>query len=220
MDTTGITPVYNMNGNDANGFGGGCGWWFWIIILFFFWGGNGAWGNQGGASAATEYGIAANGVSDEFIKRDLFGINQNVSNQGFDTQKEILESRYTNQLGLQQVTGAVTQAQFASQLGQQNLQAQIQGCCCDLKGAIHEEGEATRALINAQAMQDLRDRLADRDRELQAATFQISQQTQNATIINALKPQPIPAYLTASPYTAYPLPVPTSGCGCGCQGTL
>lgn len=93
-----------------------------------------------------------------------------------------------------------------------------QNCCCEIKGgikdlsaegyrntceittAIHAEGEATRALINSNTMQELRDKLADRDRELQTANFQLSQQTQNATLIGTLRPFPQPAYITCSPY--------------------
>jgi hypothetical protein len=46
---------------------------------------------------------------------------------------------------------------------------------CDVAGAIHAEGEATRALINANTMQELRDKLADKDRELMTVNFQLSQ---------------------------------------------
>lgn len=51
-------------------------------------------------------------------------------------------------------------------------------------------------------MQDLRDRLADRDRDLQAANFQLSQLSQTSNIIGTLRPFPIPAYVTCSPYQA------------------
>ena len=37
---------------------------------------------------------------------------------------------------------------------------------CEITTAIHDEAEATRALITANTMQDLRDKLADRDRQL------------------------------------------------------
>lgn len=50
-------------------------------------------------------------------------------------------------------------------------------------------------------MQDLRDKLAERDRELQTVNFHLSQQTQNATLIDALRPFPTPSYITCSPYT-------------------
>ncbi len=61
-------------------------------------------------------------------------------------------------------------------------------------------------------MQELRDRLAERDRQLMAADLIIQNNSQTATIINSLKPPcPIPAYLTCSPFESYP-----HGCGCGC----
>lgn len=83
-----------------------------------------------------------------------------------------------------------------------------------MKTAIHAEGEATRGLIQANTIQDLRDRLAERDRDLSTANFQLSQQAQSANIISTLQPTPKPAYLTCSPYFAYNY----GGCGnsCGC----
>ena len=80
---------------------------------------------------------------------------------------------------------------------------------CEITTAIHNEGEATRALINANTMQALRDKLADRDRELMTANFQLSQQAQNAYLINEIRPCARPAYITGSPYTT------ASFCGCG-----
>ena len=58
------------------------------------------------------------------------------------------------------------------------------------------------------------EKVNEKDRELQSAQFQLSQLSQNATIINALRPTPIPAYLTCSPFTSYG----GNGCGCGCGG--
>lgn len=85
---------------------------------------------------------------------------------------------------------------------------------CEITTAIHAEGEATRALINANTMQDLRDKLADRDRELQTANFQLSQQTQNATLIGTLRPFPQPAYITCSPYQSVNATYNPYGCAC------
>lgn len=67
-------------------------------------------------------------------------------------------------------------------------------------------------------MQELRDRLADRDRDLLTANFQLSQQAQSANIISTLQPTPKPAYLTCSPYYAYNSGA-CFGNGCGCNGT-
>ena len=83
---------------------------------------------------------------------------------------------------------------------------------CEITNAVHAEGEATRALINSNTMQALRDKITEKDQELQTANFQLSQQAQNATLISALRPFPQPAYITCSPYTA------SNGFGCnsGC----
>ena len=79
---------------------------------------------------------------------------------------------------------------------------------CEITNAIHAEGEATRALINANTVQALRDKLEDKDRQLLTANFQLSQQAQNAYLINEIRPVSKPAYITCSPYTT------SSFCGC------
>lgn len=198
--------------NDYDGFGNGG--WIWIILLAFLFRGN--WGRYGG------YGGESPLVSEEFIKRDIFNTNQNVSNTACQTQRDVLENRYTTQLGLQQLQAAqqncccetqkeILQSRYDAALQAQALQAQLASCCCDLKTAIHSEGEATRGLIQGNTIQDLRDRLAERDRDLSAANFQISQVAQTSNIINTVRPFPQPAYITCSPYQA------AYGYGCGCN---
>lgn len=46
---------------------------------------------------------------------------------------------------------------------------------------------------------------------------QISQNAQTATLINALRPTAVPAYLTCSPYQSVYGCGATSTCGCGCS---
>ena len=71
-------------------------------------------------------------------------------------------------------------------------------------------------------MQKLRDKLADRDRDLQTANFQLSQQAQSANLISTLRPFPQPAYITCSPYQSANINGYGYGygygCGCGCGG--
>jgi hypothetical protein len=161
---------------------GGSGAILWIVLIFLFFlafSGGGFGGN--------------NGVSQ--TDRDvLTGTAQNaqsVYNSAFATQKEILDNRYTTQLGFT------------------TAQAQADSCCCAVKTAIHEEGEATRALITNNVIQDLRDRLS-------VANTAITSQTLANDIINRLSPSPIPAYLTCSPYmSSYMAYSGLSGCGCG-----
>lgn len=201
-----VAAVTRNDGYDGFGNGG----WIWIILLAFLFRGN--WGgNYGGESPL---------VSEEFIKRDIFNTNQNVSNTACQTQRDVLENRYTNQLCCCETQKEILQSRYDAALQAQTMQAQIANCCCDLKTAIHAEGEATRGLIQANTIQDLRDRLAERDRDLSTANFQLSQQAQSANIISSLQPTPKPAYLTCSPYFAYNY----GGCGngfgcsnaCGC----
>lgn len=112
-----------------------------------------------------------------------------------------------------------------TQAGIANLGYQMQNCCCEtnrnidavryenaqntcaITNAIHAEGEQTRALINANTMQELRD-------QLQAANLQLGQLSQTSTLISTLRPFPQPAYITCSPYTSNG----NCGCftGCGC----
>lgn len=192
----------------GDGFGNGMGCWFWILILFLFRG----WGYGNGHENPL--------ISEEFIKRDIFNTNQNVSTTACQTQRDILENRYANQLGLQQLgtqmqnccceTGKeILESRYTTQLGFQGLQAQLASCCCDIKEAILADGAETRALIQANTIQDLRDKVADRDRDLMTANFQISQAAQSANIIDSVRPYPVPAV----PYQ----PVYGYGCGCGCN---
>jgi hypothetical protein len=174
----------------------------WLAVL----GGGGLFGNRNG------YGDAA--VQGALTRSDLF--------EGFNNQDVNGQLRgITNGLcdGFYAINNSLKDGFYG-------VQANVKDCCCttnrnidavrfdmskgfcDVAGAIHAEGEATRALINATTMQELRDKLADRDRELMTANFQLSQQAQNAYLINEIRPCAKPAYITCSPYTT------ASFCGC------
>ena len=129
---------------------------------------------SGGFGNGFGFGGSANGLSP--VERDVLTTSCN-------TQKEILQSRYD------------------SALANQVMQAQMAQCCCDLKTAIHSEGEETRALILENNLQELRDRL-------NTANNALTVQTISSNVINAVRPFPQPAYLTCSPYTSY------GNCGC------
>ena len=180
---------------DGNcGLGGGVFLWIIVLVLIFFafgWGRNG-FGNNGTDNNGLVAALAAQGRT-----QDLSQVERDVLQTSCATQKEILESRYTTQLGFQQA------------------QAQVAQCCCDLKTAIAEDGEKTRALIQGNTIQALRDANEAKDREilLYQVTSQNINQTQN--LLSALIPRPIPAYITCSPYmSAY---YGAYGFGNGCQ---
>ena len=194
---------------DNDGMNGGNFWWVivFLIVASMFRNG-GLFGNDGAATNAVL-------GSDEFIKRDIFNTNQNISTSACQTQRDILESRYTNQLGLQQVQASqqncccetqkeILQSRYDSALGNQALQAQMAQCCCDLR---------TEGLNNTQKILDklCENEINQLRTDLQAAQLQISQLSQTANITNALRPFPTPAYITCSPYQSYGY----GTCGCG-----
>lgn len=203
----GFYPYPMMYGNN-NGFFGDNGIWA-ILLLALLWGGNngfGGFGNNGWNNVATtDY------VSSEFTQRDINGGFQNQSNlisNGFtnlaqdvcNLKSDVLENRYANQL-----SACNTQRDILTQTNELNTniltqalqnQAHVDACCCEIKSLIREDGEQTRALITQNTIQDLRDRL-------NAAKDVISDQRTENNIITALRPYPVPAYLTGSPYVGY-----------------
>lgn len=212
-----MVPVYDMNKSDGNGFMGGGAGWMWVVMLFFLlaWGG-GFGGFGGGANGAV------NILTNEFLYTNLNntldrGFNQ-LANQNFGIQKDICESTGALQMGLcqgfNQTNAAIAESRFAAQ----------QCCCetnrnidavraenykntCEITTAIHAEAEATRALMTANVMQELRD-------QLQAAQLQLGNLSQTQNIINAVRPFPQPAYITCSPYTSANGFGCNNGCGC------
>lgn len=229
MEGSGIVPVMDVNRNGygyGDGFGCGGGWFMWIIVLFALMGG---WGNGFGRGYGNGPGLTQvemqQGFDTQNILRKLDGINNGLCD-GFYAQNTTMLNGFNGVqrdlcTGFSAVNAGIAENRFA-----------MQNCCCEtnrnidavraenykntceITNAIHAEGEATRALINHNVMQDLRDRLADRDRDLQSANFQLSQLSQTANIVGTLRPFPQPAYITCSPYQAA-----TAVYGCGCANS-
>ena len=184
----------------------------WLAVLG---GGNGLFGNRGDAA-----------VQGAITRSDLFeGFNnQDVNGQLRGITKGICDGFYAINSGLKDgfygTQGALAENRFAAEKccceTNRNIDAvRYEGAqnTCAITNAIHAEGEATRALINANTMQDLRDKLEARDRDILARDFQLSQLSQNAYLVNELRPCAKPAYITCSPYTT------ANACGtCGAFG--
>lgn len=94
-------------------------------------------------------------------------------------------------------------------------------CCCSIKSegfkntadilsAIHADGEATRAMIQGNYIQDLRDRLAQSQRETDTANLALQNNAQTQTLLAQINKVPQPAYITCSPYVSYGY----NPCGC------
>lgn len=199
-----------MRGNDCGAMGCNGGWFIWIIlILAIFSGGFGGWGGNASAQGALTRAEMYEGFNTAEIQR-----NQNDLMRGqFDIQKDVLQNRFDAAQCCCNTQKEILESRYTTQLGFQNLQAMLQQCCCDMKTATHAEAEATRNLFVNTEIQNLRDKLADRDRDILTANFQLSQQAQSANIIGTLRPFPQPAYITCSPYQAA---TTVYGCNTGC----
>mgnify|MGYP003204648379 CR=1 FL=1 len=206
MEGTNIVPVMDMNRNNNYGdcWGGGM-WFMWIIVLFALmggWGGN--WNNRGnmGAEIFANGSMTRDQIADQFsmqdIKEGIRGVQNGLCDgfyaqnstmlNGFNgVQRDIMQTGY--QLGSQLSENRFAQQQCCCETNRNidSVKAENYKNTCEITTAIHSEGEATRALITANTMQELRDKLADRDRELQAERYQVSQLTQNGTIIEAVR---------------------------------
>jgi len=232
MLDVGAVPAVFQSGGEDKGWGGGS-WVFALVIIFFalvFFRGNGFGrdGGHGGAEGAVAAG-AFNELNGRFnvlegqiahvsdlaelraIQNKECAIDLNVTKTGFELSKEILLS--TN----------ATQRQLAD-------------CCCSTQRGIdrlaYEGAKNTCEIITNQnantqkivdvikdrEITDLRDKLAE-------SRLQNSQFEQNAYLINAIKPCPVPSYPSCNPWaTGVPVaPAPFAGGfdnrgGFGCCG--
>lgn len=205
-----LADVLAMSNNKSDNFLQGNGI---LIILFFliFGGGLGGWGRNGAlASDALTRAELSQGFADNQMLNKLDGISHGICDSTYSLNNTINNGFNALNQTLNNNNIAVLQGFNGVDKGLCQLSYQNQQCCCELKNAIHAEGEMTRALIQNNTLQELRDKIADKDRELLASNFQNSQQSQTSNIINSLRPFPQPAYLTCSPYTsAY------NACYCG-----
>ena len=164
------------------------------------------------------------GFNNQDINSQLRGITNGLCDGFYAVNNGLKDGFYGNQGTMKDGFYGIHAALAENRFAQQN-------CCCEIKGgikdlsaegyrntceittAIHTEREATRALINSNTMQELRDKLAEKDREVQARDFQLSQIAQTNNIVGQIKPCPVPAYVTCNPWGSshnY-----NNGCACG-----
>ena len=218
-----VADVMALQNRNTDGmFGGAGGTWVWVFFLFFLlaWGGGGfGFGNNAAAQGALTRAELYEGLNNQGLENGIRGI-QNGLCDGFYAQNTAMlqgMNGLQSQLcqGFNGVNSNIAESRFAAQ----------QCCCetnrnidavryenarntCDIVNAIKADGDATRALMTQNTIQELRD-------NLQAAQLQLGNLSQTQTIINAVRPFPTPSYITCSPYT------PANGygsygCGNGC----
>ena len=226
----------NNRGNDAFG-GYGADMIIWLIVIaaifnggfgFGGWGGNGGFNSPAGQGALTRTDIDA-ALSTQGIESGITGIGTQLCN-GFNG----VNSNIAN-LAAQMASCCCDLKQGQGEISY-NLAAQTN----ILQNTVNNNGTAIQQALNngfrdvidaqnagTQRIVDLftQDKIQSLQTELQSAQLQLSNAAQTNNIVNALRPTPVPAYLTCSPYqtivnpTGFAFGVSGNGCGynaCGC----
>lgn len=202
----GVTPVYNLDSRNSDSFmGGGSGSWVFFLFFLLAWGGGSGFG----------FGNRGEGVAQE-ISNDFLYTNLN------GTLGRIQEQNAFNMNSLQQ---GLCNLGYTNLSNFKDISAQIASCCCDTNRNIdairYENAKNTCDIITAgerntdriinhltqSEIQGLRD-------QLNTANLQLSQQAQSANLISTLRPTPIPAYVTCSPFEAAGIYGARNGFGC------
>ena len=181
----------------------------WLAVL----GGGGLFGNRNGElQGAITRSDLFEGFNNQDINGQLRGITNGLCDGFYAINNGLKDGFYGTQAGIKDgfygIQGALAENRFAAQNccceTNRNIDAvRYEGAqnTCAITNAIHAEGEATRALINSNVMQELRDKLEARDRDILVRDFQLSQLAQTSSLIGELRPCAKPAYITCSPYT-------------------
>lgn len=233
------------NGYNNGMWGGDWSWWI-ILLLLFGWGNNG-WGNSGfgGGNSRLGYDIGKLATTNDVA----VGFNNSAVLSSLNDLK-------LGQAGIQQtlcqgfngVNTSVLQAQNAAEKGFAQVGYQIADCCCQTQRAIdgvnynmaknacdiqNTINTSTRDIIDSQrdgtnAILNFltQEKISSLQAENAQLTAQLSQNAQTRTLIDTLRPCPMPAYITCSPYESvygtgrngcgYGYGYNGCGCGCGC----
>ena len=209
-----VPNVVTSNGYNNNGWND----WSWIIGLAVVGGifGNGGFGFGGGnrnnccGTPATQADLA-NGFAQNTIQRGIddiiLGQAQaiNYNNQGFAGLQNTLTTSFAN-LNTNLCSLGYNQAQLVN-----GLSRELADCCCTTQRSIdsvkYENAKNTCDIIragqdNTRAILDYltSEKISALQSENAGLKAQISNDRQTATLINEIKPCPVPAYITCNPY--------------------
>ena len=167
------------------------------------------YGYNAAAQGALTRAELTDGLNNQTMQRDVANIREAVGNVGLMVQDAGAKISDKLCCGFNSVNMGIAENRFVSQ----------QCCCetnrnidavryentkntCAITTAIHEDGEKTRALMIQQQIQDLRDRNAALNNELQSAQLALAQGEQSRYLLNNLG-----RYM------------PYAGGGCACSGS-
>ena len=211
-----VAVLTGNNGRNNDGWGGDGCWWIILFLIFgmFGWGGYGnGWGGNGGANSPAFQGYATRADIDAALSTQgiesgiqnistqlcngFAGVNSNISNLGYQLQDCCCQTQR-----------AVDGVNYNMAMQTNTLQ---QALCSGFRDVIDSQNAGTQRIIDTITQ----DKIQSLQTELQSAQLQLAIVSQTNNIINTLRPTPVPAYITCSPYqAAYGY---GNGCGnCAC----
>lgn len=230
-----VAVLTGNNGRNNDGWGGDGAWWIILFLIFgaFGWGGYGnGWGGNGGGfntpsangaltRAEMFEGFQGQGFNDRLtgIRDGQFGIEQSLCN-GFNGVQQGFNSIATQMANcccdLKQGQGEISyniamQTNSLQNTMNQNANALQSQLCNGFRDVIDAQNAGTQRIVDLITQ----DKISSLQTELQSAQLQLANVSQTNNIINTLRPTPVPAYITCSPYqAAYGY---GNGCGnCAC----
>lgn len=238
-----IAAVTGRGNGDGWGDGNGWWILIILFAIFGGWGntgyGRGAEGGVfGGSNGVTDGYVLASDFAN--IERKIDGVNNGLCDGFYAMNTGMLNgfAGITNAITTSgyETRNAIQADTVANMQNTNALQAQLANCCCENRQAIAQVrydmatdtcaiqnsiNGASRDIIdnqnaNTRSILDflVNDKIATLQAENQNLKLQASQASQNTYLLNELKPCPIPAYITCSPYQSY-----SYGCGCNtCNG--
>lgn len=140
----------------------------WIIMLFLLWGRNGFGGDNGALTRAD----LNDGLNFQQLESAVRGVQSGLCDGFYAMNTGMLQGMNSIQrdlcTGFSAVNAGISENRFAAQSccceTNRNIDAvrsENYKNTCEIVNAIRTDGEATRALINANTMQELRDKLGD-----------------------------------------------------------
>ena len=201
-----LFAMFGGNGFGFGGFGGGYGAYGAISNDFLFSNLNAGQDAIRASQIATQNGIAS-ATYDLSNQINAVGqtIGQGLCSTTYELSSKIDAGRYDQALATQQLSRQISDSCCATNRNIDALANQMSMDTCAIKEAIFRDGEATRALINANTMQELRDKL-------NAAEMALSNSAQTSAIEQAIdaKVASIIGFPARPPFWAYPhYPTPT-----------
>ena len=197
MDAMGAQPVYSVDRGDNYGMGGNWIWVLFLVFILFGFNGGGFGYNRG---CATTQDVNS-GFNFNSVTNDLRALERGQCSIGYENSQLIagLNNNMTN--GFNNIANGLCDLGYRTQQcccetnrNIDNVRYEASKNTCDVITAANANTQRIIDTINQNELQKLRDELCD-------AKLKISNSEQTNNLICALRPTPIPAYITCSPYT-------------------